>query len=241
MGENLHAGHRKRLKDRYRVGGLASLEEHEQLELLLFYAIPRCDTNATAHRLLNVFGSIPAILDAPLEEIERIPGVGKGSGTFFRFLKDIYGVYQTKDQSPHPIIKKPVDAAQVLMRLYADWHKEAVAVLLLNQHNRLIHAGILNHNPSDWINLDLRGIIQMSFNYEADKIVLGHNHPSGDVRPSQTDIQNSVAMERNLARVGITLMDHIILHNREFYSMFEHGEIENVHRNYTGIGFEYPL
>ncbi|MBO5783654.1 MAG: RadC family protein [Clostridia bacterium] len=241
MGENLHAGHRQRLRDRYRVGGLAALEEHEQLELLLFYAIPRCDTNATAHRLLNVFGSIPAIIDAPLEEIERVQGVGKGAGTFFRFLRELYAVYQTKDQARQPIIKKPVDAAQVLMGLYSDWNKEMVTVLLMNHQNRLIHAGVLNANPSDWVNVDLRTIIHMSFNYEADKIILGHNHPSGDVRPSCADVQNSLSMEHNLARVGITMIDHIIVHNREYYSMFEHGEIKNENKNNSAIALEYSL
>ncbi len=242
MGENLHAGHRQRLKERYRVGGLASLEEHEQLELLLFYAIPRCDTNATAHRLLNVFGSIPAILDAPLEEIERVQGVGRGSGTFFRLLRDLYAGYETRNQEPQPIIKKPVDAAQILMNLYTDWHTEKVTILLMNHQNRLIHAGVLNANQSDWVNVDIRAIVQMSFNYEADKIILGHNHPSGDVRPSHADLQNNSTMEHNLARVGINMVDHIILYNREFYSLAEHGEMIFLNnKKDVIIGWEYPI
>ncbi len=241
MGENLHAGHRQRLKERYRTGGLASLEEHEQLELLLFYAIPRCDTNATAHRLLNVFGSIPAILDAPMAEIERVPGVGKGAGTFFRFLRELYSIYQTKDQEPQPIIKKPVDAAKVLMGLYRDWHTETVTILLMNNQNRMIHAGALNADQSDWVNVDIRAIVQMAFHYGTDKVILGHNHPSGRVRPSQGDIQNSLALEHNLSRVGISMIDHIILYDREFYSLAEHGEVFGSHKNNTSIGWEYPI
>ena len=242
MSENLHVGHRQRLKDRYRVGGMASLEEHEQLEMLLFYAIPRCDTNATAHRLLNVFGSIPAILDAPLEEIERVKGVGKGAGIFFRFLRDIYSVYQTKDQDKQPIIKKPVDAAKRLMILYSSGDMEKITVLLLNHQNRLIHAGALNTDQSDWVNADLRGIIHMAFNYEADKIIIGHNHPSGDVRPSHADVQHSLSMEHSLSRVGISMLDHIIIHNREFYSLAEHGELYRSNKNNkTVIGWEYPI
>ena len=242
MGENLHAGHRKRLKERYRVGGLTSLEEHEQLELLLFYAIPRCDTNATAHRLLNVFGSIPAIIDAPLEEVERVQGVGRGSGTFFRFLRELYAVYEARNQAPQPIIKKPAEAARILMNLYTDWHTEKVTVLLLNHQNRLIHAGVLNGNQSDRVNADMRSIVQMAFNYEADKIILGHNHPSGDVRPSHADIQNNSNMEHNLARVGISMVDHIILYNRDFYSLAEHGQILfSNDKNNTVVGWEYPI
>lgn len=242
MGENLHTGHRQRLKERYRVGGLASLEEHERLELLLFYAIPRCDTNATAHRLLNVFGSIPAILDAPLEEIERVQGVGRGSGTFFRLLRDLYAGYEMRNQEPQPIIKKPVDAAQILMKLYTDWHTEKVTILLMNHQNRLIHAGVLNANQPDWVNVDIRAIVQMAFNYEADKIILGHNHPSGDVRPSHADLQNNSTMEHNLARVGINMVDHIILYNREFYSLAEHGEMVFLNsKNDAIIGWEYPI
>jgi len=241
MGENLHAGHRQRLKERYRTGGLTALEEHEQLELLLFYAIPRCDTNATAHRLLNVFGSIPAILDAPMAEIERVSGVGKGAGTFFRFLRELYAVYQTKDQDPNPIIKKPVDAAKVLMGLYQDWHTEMVTVLLMNNQNRMIHAGFLNADQPNWVNVDIRAIVQMAFHYGTDKVILGHNHPSGDVRPSQADIQNSLAMEHNLSRVGITMMDHIILYDREFYSLAEHGVISGLNKNDTIIDREYLI
>lgn len=242
MAENLHAGHRQRLKERYRVGGLASLEEHEQLELLLFYAIPRCDTNATAHRLLNVFGSIPAMLDAPLEEIERVQGVGKGSGTFFRLLRDLYAGYETRNNEPQPIIKKPVDAAQILMKLYADWHTEKATVLLMNHHNRLIHAGVVNADQSDWVNVDIRAIVQMAFNYEADKIILGHNHPSGNVRPSQSDLQNNSTMEHNLARVGINMIDHIILYNKDFYSMAEHGQMFFLSsKTNKTVGWEYTI
>lgn len=242
MGENLHAGHRQRLKERYRAGGLAALEEHEQLELLLFYAIPRCDTNATAHRLLNVFGSIPAIIDAPLEEIERVQGVGKGAGTFFRLLRELYVGYEMRNQDPQPIIRKPVDAAKILMPLYSDWHTEKVTILLMNQKNRLIHAGALNVSHPDTVSVDIRSIVQTVFHYNADKIILGHNHPSGDVRPSQADLQNNSVVEHNLMRVGINMIDHIIMYNKSFYSLAEHGEIFYLNeKQERAIAWEYPI
>lgn len=241
MGENLHAGHRKRLKEKYRTGGIGILEAHEQLELLLFYAIPRCDTNATAHRLLKKFGSIPAILDAPMEEIEQVEGVGRGSGIFFRFLREIYDLYQAKDQNLHPIVKKPADAARVLMGLYSDWQTETLSILLLNGHKHVMYAGMLDENFAGWVNLDLRRVIHMAFHYGVEKIIFGHNHPSGDVRPSQMDIRNNSLLEHKLQQVGINMVDHIILHKTNFYSMAEHGEIYDFKKNTKEISWEYPF
>ncbi len=225
MGDNVHAGHRNRMRDRFRASSLKAMEEHEQLELLLFYAIPRTNTNETAHRLLNTFGSIPAIIDAPLEEIERVPGVGAGAGTFFRFLREFYPIYAKKHSEPKRMIKKPIDAARILRDMYTYIEAEAVTMILLNNHKKVLFSGLVYVDGSNSVQVDLRRITQMALSYDATAMILGHNHPSGICQPSLHDISANNQIEGSLSHLGITMLDHIIVTENNFYSLAEHSHI----------------
>ncbi len=225
VGDNVHAGHRNRMRDRFRASSLKAMEEHEQLELLLFYAIPRTNTNETAHRLLNTFGSIPAIIDAPLEEIERVPGVGPGAGIFFRFLREFYPIYAKKHSQPKRIIRKPIDAARMLMDMYTYTEAEAVTMILLNSHKKVLFSGIVYVDGPNSVQVDLRRIAQMALSYDATAMILGHNHPSGISTASTIDLRANEQVEKSLAYLGITLLDHIIVTEDNYYSLAEHGHI----------------
>lgn len=225
MGENIHAGHRNRMRERFRASSLQAMEEHEQLELLLFYAIPRSNTNETAHRLLNTFGSIPAIIDAPLEEIERVPGVGAGAGIFFRFLREFYPIYAKKHSQAKLIIKRPIDAAQILTQLYTYVQAEAVTLILLNSHKKVLFSGLVYEDGPNAVNVDMRRIAQMALSYDASAMILGHNHPSGVCHPSLLDQRANARIEECLNCMGITLLDHIIITDGNFFSFAEHGQI----------------
>ncbi len=225
MAENIHAGHRNRMRDRFRSSSLQAMEEHEQLELLLFYAIPRTNTNETAHRLLNTFGSIPAIIDAPLEEIEHVPGVGAGAGTFFRLLRELYPIYAQKHSRAKAIIKKPIDAATILSDLYTYIQAEAVTMILLNDHKKVLFAGLVHEDTLNCVRIDLRRIAQMALSYDASAMILGHNHPSGLCLPSPQDLRANAQAEESLSNLGITMLDHIIMTQDNFYSFAERGHI----------------
>lgn len=225
MSDNVHSGHRARLRERFRVGSLAAMQEHEQLELLLFYAIPRCNTNETAHRLLRIFGSISAIIDAPLEELERVPGVGAGAGTFFRLLHELLPLYAKERTKEKTVITKPVDAARLLINLYSYIEAEALTLILLNSNQQVLHAGMLNSDHHDSVDADLRQIIHTALNYNASAIILGHNHPSGLSQPSISDLQATIRTVDVLNRIGVDLIDHIIVTSDDFYSFAENGHL----------------
>lgn len=225
MSDNVHSGHRSRMRERFRASSLASMQEHEQLELLLFYAIPRCNTNETAHRLLNTFGSISAIIDAPIEEIERVPGVGAGAGTFFRLLHELLPIYAKRRSREKTVINRPLDAAQLLMEMYSYIEAEALTLILLNQRRQVIHAGMVNTDRFDMVWADLRKIAHTALNYDAHGVILGHNHPSSRVEPSPHDIQATVSAAESLSVIGIDLLDHIIVSHNDFYSFAEHDNI----------------
>jgi DNA repair protein RadC len=225
MSENVHSGHRSRMRERFRNSSLASMQEHEQLELLLFYAIPRCNTNETAHRLLQVFGSIAALIDAPVEEIEQVPGVGNGAGTFFRLLHELLPIYAKERSKEKGIINSPIDAAKILIHLYTYIESEALTLILLNARRQVIHAGMLPSDRIDTVDTDLRRIAHTALNYDACGVILGHNHPSEQIDPSVSDLQATVRAADSLSVLGIDLLDHIIVSQNDFYSFAEHGHI----------------
>lgn len=233
MSDNVHSGHRSRMRERFRASSLAAMQEHEQLELLLFYAIPRCNTNETAHRLLSTFGSISAIIDAPVEEIERVPGVGAGAGTFFRLLHELLPIYAQKRSREKTVINRPLDAARLLMDMYTYMEAEALTLILLNQKRQVIYAGMVNTNRFDMVWTDIRKIAHTALNYDARGVILGHNHPSLQVDPSPNDIQATISAAESLSVIGIDLLDHIIVSHNDFYSFAEH---ENLRRSPASRG-----
>ena len=129
---SIHDGHRQRLKERFRAEGLDHFEEHQVLELLLFYCIPRQDTNPIAHALLERFGSLSQVLEAPAEELEKVPGIGSNAATFLA-LTTAVGRYYLVNRSMQTVILSSIEqCGQYLVPFFYGRRNEAVDLLCLD-------------------------------------------------------------------------------------------------------------
>ena len=186
---NLHEGHRQRLKDRFLKEGLSNFEDHNILEILLFYSVPRADTNEIAHKLLKKFGSLSAVFDASLEELCSVDGIGVHSATLIKLMPEIssaYGIDKTKNIRHLNTIQEL--GAYFIPKFIGKKDEESYIVLLDNK-NKIIKSELVAKGSVDAVQLSIRTIISQAINNNATSVVLAHNHPAGVALPSANDIK----------------------------------------------------
>lgn len=217
----LHRNHRLRLKRRYLNEGISGFEPHNILELLLFFTIPQKDTNDLAHELLNRFGSIPGVFDAPIEELLKVKGVGMHTATLIKLIPDLWQVYE-RDRAAvsRRKINSTVAAASYLAPLFTGRSTEAMAAVALDASSGLLGAEILAEGSPMEAPIDARRICEWAINIRAGGIILAHNHlGSGNCKPSGPDCEATRRLAAVLNGLGIRLIDHIILCGGEYFSM----------------------
>lgn len=165
----VHAGHRQRVRQRFLRTGLDSFQDHEVLELLLFYAIPRRDVNETAHLLLNRFGTLAGVLDASEEELCQIPGVGPGVSHFLNLIPEIL-VQTTRlaEQSKPLVLQKPQDLLDILVQREIEFPLGQILLILVDS---LFHV-VSMHTIESFEALTLRAIVQHTSNSRACRLIL---------------------------------------------------------------------
>ncbi|MBR2848491.1 MAG: RadC family protein [Clostridia bacterium] len=208
---NVHAGHRERLRTRYKRCGFDDFQEHEVLELLLFYSIPRANTNPLAHNLLNHFGSLYAVMNASYEALCEVEGVGPASAALIRTVADSARAAKLKELANEPLL-----SPEKLYIYAAEWFlgkpHGTVAVLLLDAKRKIITVRTIAEEhlrlPASFPEEILRLCQQM----DASNVVLMHNHVDGVMEPSYEDIYLTREIYRILKDNGITLLEHMIVH-----------------------------
>ncbi|MDR3085540.1 MAG: hypothetical protein LBU47_04405, partial [Christensenellaceae bacterium] len=130
--QNPHEGHRARLRDRAAHEGIQGFSSHEVLELLLFYSIPRSDTNELAHRLIDRFGSLSSVLDADFEDLRSVPGVGSSTALFLSHLRDVLALYMRDRFGERPLLSTATAAGNYCVHLFTSQRNESMAVLCLD-------------------------------------------------------------------------------------------------------------
>lgn len=224
--QNIHDGHRSRLKSEYLSAGLDGFNDIRALELLLFYSISRCDTNPLAHALLNRFGSLHNVLCASTEELKSVDGIGENTALLIRLTGDIY----RKAESSRRDVKKyaitnPEDAFEALRALYIGCRDERVYLSCLDAKKRLDESYCLGTGGPSGVSLELRNVVRTALESHCDSCILSHNHPSGDIRPSEEDRVLTMKISEALAVIGVSLADHIIVTAEGYYSFAENGLI----------------
>lgn len=223
--KNLHTFHRKRLKSRFLKDGLSSFEEHQVLELILFYALPRKDTNPIAHKLLEKFGSLAGVFNAPLIELLKIDGVGENAAIFLKMQHDLLLKYQSSyhdkkiNLSSH---KACVDFIKEKMRYL---NHEEFHIICLDSSLKLIKYLPMFKGSVNATSINLRELTTNILQLDSSAIVIAHNHPSGVAYPSQEDLQITEVLLTALKYQDIELLDHIIITTKNYYSMLKENNI----------------
>ena len=219
----IHDGHRQRLKNRYRAEGLDNFDELQVLELLLFYCIPRQDTNPLAHRLLDHFGSLAQVLEAPVGELEKIPGMGQAAATFLHLVRDAGRYYHVNRSRQEKILTTTEKCGDYLASFFIGRRNETVFLLCLDAKCKVLCCKEIGEGSVNSAGVPIRRIVETALGVNATTVVLAHNHPSGIALPSQEDVQTTLRLAAALDTVDITLADHIIVADQDYVSLAQSG------------------
>lgn len=220
-GEALHAGHRTRLRSRVRKYGLDSLEEHEQLEYLLYPFIPRKDTNPIAHALLSTFGSLRRVLDATPTDLAAVKGMTENAALFLSTLPSLYTTYLNSEKQKE--VKGIRDAAERFIALIGAKDKEYFAVMCLDERGYLLKMTAQTSSVRNKVAFDRNKVVSTCVQCGAKIVLISHNHPGGSLSPSDDDITATNRLAQSLRVLGMHLADHIIVSDREYYSLSAYG------------------
>lgn len=217
-----HEGHRERLRNKFLTNGLSTFEEHEIIELLLFYAIPRGNTNEIAHALIDRFGSVRGVLDAKAEELEKIKGLGSNGVTFLKMMVSLLKIYEVQDEK-FTELDTTDKLREYFVKDFIGTREEEIHLVTLDDKLNVIGNHVVSRGGLSITPVNIRKIVEVCFSDNSESVVMAHNHPNGEARPSPEDIAATTKIYRGLSGVGIYLLDHIICSGKDAYSMYENG------------------
>lgn len=216
---SIHDGHRQRLRERFLKEGLENFDEVQVLELLLFYCIPRQDTNPIAHALLDWFGSLSGVLEAPVAELKKVPGVGESAATFLSMFLEVNRYYRVNKQKNIRIMNSVDKYVTVLYDRLHDRRNETVYLLCLDAKCKMISCKEVGEGSVNSASVPIRRIVEMALADNASSVVLAHNHPSGIAVPSEEDVHTTYRLAMALSTVDIQLADHVVVADGEYVSL----------------------
>lgn len=225
---SVHAGHRDRVKNKFLTEGLDRFEPHEVLELLLFYGIPLKDTNPAGHALLQKFGSLSGVFDAPIEELVQVKGVGKSAATLIKLIPELCRRYQENWGRDKNRIFSNEEAGEYLIRKFVGRSNEAVVLMLLDSRSHLLYCDVVSEGSAVAANIYIKQIVRLAVRYNAVYAILSHNHPSGSCMPSKQDLDTTRWVFEALQTVEVRLADHIIVSGNDFLSLADSGIMQDL-------------
>ncbi len=220
-------GRRERMRDKIRSRGASGLPPHEVIEFMLYPFIPRKDTSPLAKALLKEFGSMDGILEAKEEELLRVSGMPKMAAVTFPMYKDLIKVaYEENVLKRERKIANSKDAGNFCSRLLYYSVVEKMAVIYINSIDKILGYDIVSEGSTTETHFDAKKICKGAIFNQASGIILTHNHPSGNMMPSDEDISCTQGIQKQLEPLGIRLIDHIIVSGERYYSMRNNGDIK---------------
>lgn len=220
---SIHKDHRKRTRERFFFEGLDHFSEYEALEILLYYAIPRKDTNPIAHALIDRFGSLEQVLDAPIEELEKVPGITRNVAVLIKLVTEMGRLYLVKRGENNKILRTIQECGEYLKPHFFGRVNETVFLLCLDAKCKVLGCREVGEGSVNSANVPIRRIVEIALNTNASSVILAHNHPSGLALPSGEDIATTRRVAAALSTVDVQLVDHIIVADDDFVSLAQSG------------------
>ena len=219
----IHDGHRDKMRQRFLKGGLESFADHEALELLLYFAIPRRDTNPIAHALMERYGSLSAVLAAPMEDLQKVDGIGESAATLLPLVPQLAKRARLAESGQDTVLNTADRAGAYLLERFSGEKNEVVYQLCLDRKGKLLACKKLGEGGVSNADLNIRVLMKNAILTSASAVILAHNHPSGVALPSGEDYAATERAQKALATIGVALTDHIIVADEDFVSMSDSG------------------
>jgi len=226
---NVHSGHRQRLKDEFLSGGFGeNTPDHKWLELLLFYCIVQKDTNELAHRLIDKFGSLCGVFEAPAEELLKYPGITESNIALLKMVIPIARKCAIEKSNDLLKISNPDNVGHYLVSKYYGLSNERFSIVCVNQIGKIIDFKFLSDGDISTVGLSTRDLIKYVLEKNCYCAVIAHNHPNGFALPSKSDIDSTIKVRNVLASVNVKLLDHIIISGKDFVSLAQSKEYYDI-------------
>ena len=219
----VHDGHRARLRETFLEHGLQSMNDINALELLLFYALPRRDTNETAHLLLERFGSLHGVFSAPFEDLREVDGIGDYAAALITLVPEIMKKSRLSRSREIRQIRSSADAGEYLLPYFMNEQDEVVYMLCLDTKRAVICCAEMGRGVVNTVDANIRRMVEKALKVKASSVILAHNHPDGIAIPSREDDIFTKALYNALETVGIRLEDHIIVADEDYISLADSG------------------
>lgn len=207
--KNLHEGHRERMRNKFLKNGIGAFSEHEVMEMLLYYAVPRVNTNEMAHELLNKYKSISGVLDAPIESLTETKRLSENGAVLLKLIPQILRLYQKGHET------MCFDSYDILKDFFKTEFfgaiKEQFRVMCLNENLNIISCELLCEGDVNTVKPEPLKIVELALKNNCRTIIIAHNHPTALSLPSDEDIATTRVMKRILEPLGINLLDHVIV------------------------------
>jgi DNA repair protein RadC len=219
--QGTHDGHRERIRQKFLASGFSSFADHEILEMLLFYSIPRKNTNELAHRLIQEFGSIENVFSASIELLMEVKGMSKSSAVLIKMIPDLCKIYLDGERKIYSDSVTSFDDIKTLaIKQYVGESTEILKAIYLDSNCKYLQCvDISTINDNCTTNVNTKRIIEQAEKYNSSHLIIMHNHPNGNIKPSNFDIWSTQNLEEVLKMTSITLVDHLIVADDKVISM----------------------
>ncbi len=226
----VHDGHRLNLKKEFLTSGLNGKTDHQALELLLTFSIPRIDVNPIAHELISKFGSLEGVIEASPEELMKTKYITENSAALIKLIPELSKKYQTSKWRKKPALRSTVDIVNFMKPQLENERNEVLYMLCFDSHYNLNELVRLSEGTPTETLIHSRTIVEHALRTNSRNVVFAHNHPSGNLDASPQDLYLTNTVMKTLANIGISVVDHIIFAGNRAKSILSDKEVstENV-------------
>lgn len=227
--KNPHAGHRGRFRKEIIKSGInPATPEHKVLEYILFYCVPRKDTNELAHALIDKFGSFAAVLEAPERDLYEVKGINEASVTWLKMIIPVFRYYTAKKADVGKRFTGKDQFGEYIFNQYLGNKSEVVTLLSLNAGGKIISYDVIAEGDITSANVSTRNVLDVVLRTGAKGVVMAHNHPSGLALPSKDDLRATIFVKQILNSIDVRLLDHVIVCDDDYVSLAESKDFENI-------------
>lgn len=217
--KNSHEGHRKRMQEKIVKYGLRSLEPHELLEYLLWFTIPRKDTNPIGHDLMDKYGSVANIFNSDIKSLQKVKGVGERTALFLTSLPELFSIYkESYNDGKLDILNNVADCIRFFRSRFEIRKNEEFFIVCLNGMNKVVKYTKVEGINDTTIKIEPSLFGDFINDKNVMNVVVFHTHPFGESNPSYEDIKTTENLISICMCMGKVLIDHIIFSNNNHFS-----------------------
>ncbi len=206
-----HSEHRKRMKQRFLEQGFESFSDHEKLEFLLYYALPRQDTNPIGHALIESFGSLSGVFDASIEDLCKVKGISEHTATLIKLMPQLMRSYLCDSRKTRKNVSDEKAAAEYFCTRFLGITSEEIHAAFLDNSMNIIECAEIGSGASTNTQVNVKKMISIALSTNCANVILAHNHPGGIAIPSNSDLSTTTSCRLALEMIGVKLVEHYVI------------------------------